>query len=144
MLSLQTIVEEAQSLQDAIRRAPLDSRSFTEWTNQKIAENDTTKSEVVRRSGLNPTFAYQILSEQRRGKRNKLLQLGFAMELGVDSLSELLERGGANPLSPRNMRDVAIAYCRSRDMKLDDCDEVLLRMGIETIQQNYPEVRRYY
>lgn len=143
MQSLQSIVEEAQSLQDALRHAPLDNRSFTEWTNLKMAEGNTTKSEVVKRSGLNPTFAYQILSEQRRAKRNKLLQLGFAMGLGVNSLSELLERGGTNPLSPRSTRDVAIAYCRSRNMELGACDETLFHMGIETIQKGYPNIRRY-
>lgn len=137
------VIQSAKSLNEALRKLPSDERSFKEWADQLMGRKHIAKSDVVKNSGLNPTFAYQILSEQRRAKRDKLLQLAFAMELDIETSSELLERGGVNALSPRTKRDVVIAYCLSHGISLNDCDEILYRAGQPTIQQGYPAVKKY-
>ena len=131
----QAIVKESRTLQETLKKLPPDERSFREWTNQLMGRKRISKSDVVKKSELNPTFAYQILSEQRHAKRDKLLQLAFAMELDIETSSELLERGGVNALKPRSRRDVIIAYCLAHGIALNECDEILYRAGQRTIRQ---------
>lgn len=135
------VMSREDSLHKALTRAPLDFRTFCEWASEVIETHGTTKANVVQKSCLNPTFAYQILSGQRRATRDKLLQLAFGMELDIAQTTDLLERGGSNGLSPRNPRDVAIAWCIARNMSVPACDEVLFRAGMDPLRKGYPNIR---
>lgn len=125
-----TFVEEARGgLESVLQQAPLEHTSFEIWLAELLREKNMRKSEVIKRSKLNPTFAYQILSGSRKASRNKLLQLAFGMELNIPQTCALLERGGTNGLDPHNRRDVIIAFCRARGATVPDCDETLRRAG---------------
>ena len=103
------------------------------WAADLIAERGLVRSDVIRRSRLNQTFAYQILSGARHASRDKLVQLAFGMGLGIDECCELLERGGVNALSPRVRRDVVIAYCLDRGLDVAICDDILWDLRERTL-----------
>ena len=138
----QEVMQISKSLQTMLGSLSFDERPFREWACRLMESRHLTKSDVIRKSELNPTFAYQILAGQRRAKRDKLLQLAFAMDLDVETCCELLERGGVNALSPRTRRDVIIAYCLAHGMALGECDEFLYRAGQQAIRQGYPNIQK--
>ncbi len=135
--------EHGDNLDEVLSRASLDGQTFAEWASVRIAEAGLTKGTIIQDSMLNPTFAYQILAGQRNAKRNKLLQLAFGMNLSIEDTSELLERGGTNALSPRNRRDIVIAFCRGRNMTVPQCDQTLADAGLDPLRDDYPNARRW-
>jgi transcriptional regulator with XRE-family HTH domain len=138
----QEAMQSSKSLQGMLGNLSFDERPFKEWARQLMESRHLTRSDVIKKSELNPTFAYQILAGQRRAKRDKLLQLAFAMDLDIETCCELLERGGVNALSPRTRRDAIIAYCLAHRMTLDECDEFLYRAGQQAIRQGYPNIQK--
>ena len=137
------IKDGAGTLDSVLTSLAYDERSAGLWATDLIAASGRTRGEVIRRSRLNQTFAYQILSDTRRASRDKLIQLAFGMGLGIEGCSELLERGGVNALAPRCRRDVVIAFCLDRDLDLAVCDGLLGERGEATrVPEGRQEERR--
>lgn len=122
-----------ETLSELLRRCAFDDRPAGTWATELIGASGLSRGEVIRRSRLNQTFAYQILSGARRASRDKLIQLAFGMELGIDGCCELLERGGVNALVPRCRRDVIIAFCLEHGLDLATCDDMLWSLNESTL-----------
>jgi len=90
-------------------------------------------SDVIHRSGLNETFAYQIFSGDRKCTRDKALQLAFAFPLGLDETNHLLLHAGVSELYCRNRRDAIIIFCLSHGYSLGETDDELYARGEATI-----------
>lgn len=73
-------------------------RSLAEYLQQLLDEKGLERSKVVREAGLNDTFGYQIFKGTRKASRDKVLQLAFAMQLGLRETDRLLQAAGANEL----------------------------------------------
>ena len=136
--------KEEHSLKGALEHAPLDDRSFSEWSNELVVATGVSKSAAIRKAKINPTFAYQIFAGQRLAKRDKLIQLAFGLELDIPTASEFLERAGANALSPRSSRDVTIAFCLLHNMSVPECDETLCHAGHAPLRKDYPHAREWW
>ncbi|MBR2681911.1 MAG: hypothetical protein IKE22_01425, partial [Atopobiaceae bacterium] len=121
------------SLAEALMMADDDRQTAGPWAAELIADRGLMRSKIIKRSRLNQTFAYQILSGDRRASRDKLIQLAFGMGLTIAECSELLERGGVNALSPHCRRDIAIAYCLDRGLDVALCDDILWDLGEQTL-----------
>ena len=63
-------------------------RSLAEYLQQLLDEKGLERSKVVREAGLNDTFGYQIFKGTRKASRDKVLQLAFAMQLGLREQQE--------------------------------------------------------
>jgi len=113
----------------------LATSSLSGYLTQLLREKDLKKSEVIKKSGLNETFAYQIFSGDRKASRNKVLQLAFAMELSLREAQRLLKQAGVNELYCKNRRDAIIIYCLSRKCPLIKVDAELYKFGEETITE---------
>lgn len=123
----------AESLEEALALAPLDESTLSDWTTERMGLHGQRKNEVVKRSRLNQTFAYQILSGSRKASRDKLIQLAFGLQLTVVEACELLERGGVARLLPVSRRDVIVAFSLARSMDVTACDDLLYRFGEDTL-----------
>ena len=138
------LLNQKIDLEQAWQLAPLDQTTFAEWCALLLDAKRAKRSDVIRKAELNPTFAYQIFAGERHASRNKLIQLAFGLELDVGLTNEFIERGGANALDPRSRRDVAIAFCRSRNMTVEECDETLYQAELAPLRQDYPNVRGWW
>lgn len=121
-------------IRSTLAQASWDTRDFSTSISDYLARKGVGKGPVVRRSRLNPTFAYQIMSGERHASRNKLIQLAFGLGLDIDESCDLLERGGSSALCPFCCRDAAIAYCLERNLGVDACDDLLWDLGEKTIR----------
>ena len=84
-------------------------------------------------AGLNDTFGYQIFKGTRKASRDKVLQLAFAMHLGLRETDRLLQAAGANELYCKNRRDAIIIFAVQKGYTLQKANEELYRFGEETI-----------
>lgn len=132
-LSWDFIYDKKLSAADALACAPLDGKSFAAWVAQTLETKGIKRNAAVHDSHLNQTFAYQIISGSRNASRDKLIQLAFGMRLGIRAACELLERGGANALTPSCSRDVLIAFALDRGLSVLECDDLLWSMGERTL-----------
>lgn len=87
--------------------------TLSEQVNFYIARKGLTKAEVVRRSGLNRGYCYEILSGKKTKNisRDKVIMLCFGLELSVDEAQQLLKKCGYAPLYARDTRDSIIIFC---------------------------------
>lgn len=119
--------------QTFVKAHRLTTRSMADYLNQLLSERELSRSEVIRKAGLNETFGYQIFMGQRGAGRDKVLQLAFAMGLSLKETNRLLQSGGHNELYCKNRRDAIIIFCLTHEESLQKTDEELYRFGEKTI-----------
>ena len=101
-----------------------------------LREKQLKKADVIKKSGINTVYAYQIFSGIKQPSRDRLIQLAFGMALSVEEAQRLLKIGGAGVLYPRIRRDSVIIYCLKNKYNIFDCDELLYDLGEEPLQTN--------
>lgn len=104
-------------------------RSLAEYLQQLLDEKGLERSKVVREAGLNDTFGYQIFKGTRKASLDKVLQLAFAMQLGLRETDRLLQAAGANELYCKNRRDAIIIFAVQKGYTLQKVNEELYRFG---------------
>jgi hypothetical protein len=112
---------------------PEKSITLSEFLNKQLTDKGLKKSGVIRRSKLNPTFAYQIFSGERNASKNKLLQLSFAMDMDLRQTQRMLKIADAGELYCKNRREAIIIYCINNGLSLSDTDDTLFQFGEPTI-----------
>lgn len=109
------------------------SLSVEEFLECYLAEKNLKKSEVIRRSGLNQIYAYQIFSGVRRAERDKLLCIAIAAGMTMDEANRLLVCGEKPSLYPRVVRDSVIGYALSHHYTVEQTDDLLYDHDCRTL-----------
>lgn len=98
---------------------------IAEYLNSEIEEKHLKKSEVIKKSGIQTNYAYQIFSGLKLPSRDKLICLFFGMELDVENAQALLKYSGFAPLYPRNKRDCIIISALENKKSVIECNITL-------------------
>ena len=109
------------------------SQTLTQFLNKVLTDKGLSRPDVVRNAGINSTYGYQIFMGERKPSRDKLLALGFAMNLSMRELNRMLRLGGVNELYCKNRRDAIIIFCLVHGYSLQRTEEELYRFGEQTI-----------
>lgn len=91
------------------------------------------KKNIVKASGLDQIYAYQILSGKKRGERDKLLCLAIAMGLTQKEVNTWLYLNGKPKLYPRSSRDSIILYGLLHHLSVLDIDDLLYQANEPTL-----------
>ena len=110
------------------------STTISEHLNTLLKERNLKKADVIKKSGINNVYAYQIFSGIKHPSRDRLLQLALAMGLTTEQTQRLLKIGGSAALYPRIKRDSVIIYSLNNNISVFDCDEILYELGEKTLQ----------
>ena len=109
--------------------ADLNSRDLPALLEEALSEKQLSKSECIRRSGLDRTYAYQIFSGQKNPARDKVLALLLAMELPFEDAQRFLQRAGYPVLYPKNQRDCAFIYAFLHHLSVLELNYMLDELG---------------
>lgn len=109
---------------------PMSVKAFLE---RYLAGKQLKKSEVIRRSGLNQIYAYQIFSGVRRAERDKLLCIAIAAGMTMEEANRLLTCGGKPALYPRVVRDSVIGYALNHHYTVQQTDDLLYDHDCRTL-----------
>lgn len=109
---------------------PLDVKEFLECY---LSDKELKKSTVIRQSGLNQIYAYQIFSGVRRAERDKLLCIAVAAEMTMEEANQLLTCGGKPSLYPRVVRDSIIGYALNHHYTVEQTDDLLYDHDCKTL-----------
>lgn len=88
------------------------------------------KAHVIKRSGIPPSYAYQLFNGIRRPSRDKVIQLAFGLGMGVENAQELLKIARQAPLYPKIPRDSVILRCLHEHRDMVSTQDALGAMGL--------------
>lgn len=106
---------------------------LSDYLNRLIQAKNQDLPSLIRKSGLDRTYCYQIFDGRKRPSRDKVLALCFAMELSFPEVQQLLKATGYPILYARMERDSAIIFCLQRNCALSDANELLYELGYEEL-----------
>jgi hypothetical protein len=110
------------------------SGSFADYLNALLEKTGLKKADVIKDSGINTIYAYQIFQGIKAPSRDKLIQLAFGLHLNLEDTQRLLKIGGGSALYPRSKRDSIIIYALNNSQTVFECDEALYETGEKTLQ----------
>lgn len=128
-------IKEATDIDDYLNRNKkhLLSCSLYEHLQALLAEKKLSRSEVIRGSLLDRTYAYQIFSGEKKPSRDKLIALAFGMKLTGEETQKMLKLSGNRELYARDERDATILYALQRCRTIDETNELLQAHGMTVL-----------
>ena len=102
--------------------------TLAEYLNELTHFKKLKKSDIILKSGLERSYAYQIFAGKKIPSRDKLLALAFGMELAFEEVQRLLKTNSYAQLYPKNKRDSMIIFALYKKQSLLELNENLLRM----------------
>lgn len=94
-----------------------------------IEEKGLKRSEIIRFSGLDRGYAYDILAGKKLPSRDKVLAICFAMKLSLEETQNLLKYTGYPQLYIRVQRESVLLYALQHGLSVTDVNMLLYEMG---------------
>ena len=112
---------------------PSYDRTLADYLGELLRGRGLRRSEVIRRSGINATFGYQIFQGTRRPGRDNALALAMALGCNLRQTQRLLRLAGLSELWCKDRREAIVIFCIAHGFSLQRCDEELYRLGEQTL-----------
>lgn len=108
-------------------------RELPDYLNELRAEKGIKRSDIIRASGLNGTFVYDVFSGKSRLRRDNALMLAFGMGCSLRETQRLLRLDGVSELWPKVRRDAILIWCIEHGFTRSEADDELYRLGEKTL-----------
>ena len=105
-----------------------------EYINNYLEDKGISKGQLIKNSGLDRTYTYQILLGDKKPSRDKVLAMCFALKLSFEEVQNLLKATGYPILYARINRDSIIIFALQHNITLTDTNELLFDSGYSLIQ----------
>lgn len=102
--------------------------SFEAYFELLLKQKGKTRVQVLKDSGVERTYGYQILRGERRPGRDKVIALGIAAGCTDVELGRLLSLAGLSRLYSKRSRDAVIIFAVSRGISVVQTNEMLAQM----------------
>ena len=113
----------------------IENRSLDTSLQAILKEKRFKKSEVIRRSGLDRKYAYEIFSgASKKPARDKVLALCLSMQLTIDETQKLLNTSEYPMLYTKVERDCVILFALQKHLSVSDVNEMLDEMGYGVLE----------
>ena len=107
--------------------------SFQEIINPVIQSKKVTAASLIRESGINRRYYFEILSGKKRPTRNYVLRILLALSLPVQDVQWILRAAGYPQIYVRNKRDAVMLYAFEHRLSVRECNEMLDNIEMELI-----------
>ena len=104
-------------------------KSFAEYFQSLDAVKKLDRGELIRNSGLERSYFYQVMKGTRSPGRDKVLRLCLAAGLNLRETPRALELSGNAVLYARNRRDIILTVAVNQMADVDDTNLLLFRYG---------------
>lgn len=123
----------AEAPQAYLDEGEIIDRDLADYLYALLNDRGMKRSDVVRASGLNGTFLYDIFAGSCKPGRDRAIMLAFGLGCTPVETQRLLRLAGVAELWPKVRRDAIILWCISRGMSRVECDDELWVMGERTL-----------
>lgn len=104
-------------------------RSFPEYFQSLDKVKEMDRGELIRNSGLERSYFYQVMKGTRSPGRDKVLRLCLAAALNLRQTTRALELSGNAALYARNRRDIILTVAVNQMADVDDTNLLLFKYG---------------
>ena len=108
--------------------------NFYEYLADLIQTSPLSLSELIRKSGIQRNYAYQIINGVKRPGRDKVLALCLALSLPLEETQRALTIAEENVLYPKNKRDSIIIFCINQEKSVQETNDLPYELNEEPIQ----------
>lgn len=108
-------------------------RDLSDYLNELLVEKGIKRAAVVRASGLNGTFVYDVFMGKSRMRRDNALMLAFGLGCTLRETQRLLRLDGVGELWPKVRRDAILIWCIEHGFTRSEADDELYRLGEKTL-----------
>ena len=108
-------------------------RNFPDYYRSLSSVQQVDSGELIRRSGLERSYYYQVMKGTRSPSRDKVLRLCIAAGLSLRETTRALELSGNAPLYPKNRRDIILTVAINQSASVDDANLLLFKYGEEPL-----------
>ena len=108
----------------------MDIPRFHDYITNLSREKQMPPASVIKNSGIDRTFGYQIFSGKRTPSRDKVIQLAFGFRLDYEETQELLKIARRSELYPKIQRDAVFIYALSNCLPLIDVQTALSELSL--------------
>ncbi len=102
---------------------------FCDYLSRLADSKGISKSDMIKNSGIERTYAYQLLRGLRNPTRDKVIQFAIGLGLDLDETQALLRAAHHSALYPRIKRDAAIIFALTNSLCFTDTLILLDRIG---------------
>lgn len=110
--------------------------SFHSYLLSLLEEKALKKADLVKKSGLERTYCYQLLNGTRRPGRDNAILLCIAAGLNLTETQRALEISNLGILYAKNRRDAILIFCINKCLSVADTEELLDRFGEKTLRDD--------
>ena len=107
--------------------------TFPEYLMMLLRQKKRKRADVVRDSGLEKAYVYQIFNGEKKPSRDKLIAIAFGLHLDAEETQRMLKLGGCSELYARVARDAVILFAVQRGMDIAAADDLLYSNGFPTV-----------
>ena len=108
-------------------------RTLPDYLEQLRAARGLKRSEIIRASGLNATFVYDVFKGKSRLGRDNAIMLALGMGCTLLETQRLLRLDGVAELWPKLRRDAIVIWCIEHGFSRQQTDDELYRLGEKTL-----------
>ena len=108
-------------------------RELSDYLHELLVAKGLKRADVVRASGLNGTFVYDVFAGKSRLGRDHALMLAFGLGCDLRETQRLLRLDGVSELWPKLRRDAVIVWCVEHGFTRSQADDELYRLGEKTL-----------
>lgn len=105
-----------------------------EYIQNILKTKGVSSGQLIKNSGLDRTYTYQILSGAKKPSRDKVLAICFTLKLSFEEIQYLLKATGYPILYARMKRDSIIIFALQHNLTLTDTNEMLFDFGYSLVQ----------
>lgn len=129
-------MEKDSSLQKYVSNLPEHSPwgSLADYLAELMKEKGLSKADLIRGSGLDRTYCYQIFDGSKKGGRDKIIALLMAAHAGLKEIQRGLEISEEGVLYPRRRRDAILIFSIEKGLSVEDTNELLEQFGEKMLQ----------
>ena len=107
--------------------------TLSEYLMMLLKQKELKRADVVRYSGLEKAYVYQIFDGEKKPSRDKLIALAFGLHLNKEETQRMLKLGRCSELYPRIERDALILFNIHHGKSINETDDELYERGLDTL-----------
>ncbi len=97
----------------------------------EIEKRGFSKAEVIRNSGIERHYAYQILSGVKKPSREKIIMFCFGMGMNFEETQHFLLECSASALYAKNKRDNVTIFAIENQLSIIELNDLLYELNLK-------------
>ena len=114
-------------------KAAFNLLTIGEYIELELKKRNLTKASIIRKSGINKRFFYDILAGKKTPNRRYIIRLLLALGVGFSDVQWYLKACDYPQLYVKNKRDSIIIYCLNNKLSVSECNKMLNNVDLENL-----------